>query len=479
MGGNVRREADVCVIGCGPAGITVARELAATGARVIVVEAGGIGEAATGILGEGRAVGPVIKGYPTYLRDSRRFQVGGAGVGWGRQGRMWCIPFSPIDFAPRDWVPNSGWPITAAELAPYSERAAALLGLPPFGPARPLPDALAAGGALVGYTYHFPPDSGILRHTFMKLAQEEAFRAELHAVAVGFAGGDGRVEAVRLRRADGSARWIEADTFVLAAGGIENARILLLESERRGQQPLPALGRYFMEHFHVYAGRVRLPDAAAWAEYLGTSKDDHAGHGWMRVLGFTDQAQRDERLLNTTIQLVPEHEGRIGGPLECAIIVRAEQVPNPDSRVELADQRDSYGRRQPSLGWWPTQSDWESVVKAAVVATDELSRGCGARAELAISRERTWPWPPAGPITSAPTWGNHHMGTTRMHPAADLGVSDANCRARGMPNVYVAGSSLFPTSSFANPTFTIIALAIRLADHLADGGRYRSIRPDQ
>jgi choline dehydrogenase-like flavoprotein len=459
--------ADVCVIGCGPAGITVASLLVAAGARVVALETGSqeaSPEAAE--LAAGQATGPVIKDYDGYLAESRQFRVGGAGAGWGSRGRMWCIPFCPLDFERRDWVSDSGWPISAEELQPYADRVSAMLGLPPF--ARPvlLADSDQAGGEVLSYAYYYPPDSGVFLRTFGELVAGRRCTVLLGTTAVELTRRRERVTAVRAVRADGSRCTVEADQFVLAAGGIESARMLLHDASLAGREPPPALGRYFMEHFHVYAGKVSFPDASAWAEYLDTQIEPGTGHGWMRVLGLRASRQRRERLLNATVQLV----GPPGPGGAVDLLVRAEQEPNPLSRVELARERDRLGRPRARLTWLSTELDWDSVVRTASIVTECLERSFGARAELAIRADQPWPWPPCGPGGPAgsalPTWGHHHMGTTRMHPDPEHGVVDADCRVHGTGNLFVASSSMFPTSGFANPTFTIAALAHRLAEHL-------------
>jgi choline dehydrogenase-like flavoprotein len=112
--------------------------------------------------------------------------------------------------------------------------------------------------------------------------------------------------------------------------------------------------------------------------------------------------------------------------------------------------------------------DWTSMVRTAELVAAALERQYGAEAEVSVRAEEPWPWAPAGPSDSAmATWGNHHMGTTRMAARSGDGVVDTDCLVFGTDNLYVAGSSVFPTGSCANPTFTIVALAHRLALHLA------------
>jgi glycine/D-amino acid oxidase-like deaminating enzyme len=365
MPADLTVEADFCVVGCGPAGITVAHHLVAAGGRVVVVETGGLdSDPAAQELADGPAVGPIIKDYPTYLRDSRRFRVGGAGASWGSEGRMWCIPFTPLDFAPREWVPESGWPVTAADIEPYASRAAAFLAIPPFEPPTSLAGAApVSDDPLISRVYYYPPDSGVFMRTFAMLRAQDRFRAMLRATAVRFAVRGERVEAIWARQADGTGLRIEAGSFILAAGGVENARLLLLHRAGWHGAPHTTLGRYFMEHFHVYVGRAWFPDAGPWTGYLATSTDRQTGHGRLRVLGLSEQAQHRERLLNATIQLTFDDAAPTAGPLVCGLLVRSEQVPNPLSRVELVPQRDRLGRPRAALTWLPTDLDWDSVVR--------------------------------------------------------------------------------------------------------------------
>jgi choline dehydrogenase-like flavoprotein len=257
---------DVCIIGCGPAGITIAKELVKSGIRTLISESGGMSadSFAQGLL-QGSASGPIIKGYPNYIGISRVAGVLGSASRWGG----YCTPLAPIDFQQRDWIPDSGWPFSAGTVAPYASRAASSLGISSFGSAHEmLPESSSdATGRLTSHPYHYPQKLHRLRDHLLTLAGHPCFQLELGATAVDFGVSNDQVRWLRALSADGQECYVEARTFVLAAGGIENARILLVNSAA-----IPAneevLGRYFQEHFHVLAGKARIPNARAWREYL-------------------------------------------------------------------------------------------------------------------------------------------------------------------------------------------------------------------
>lgn len=444
--------ADVCVIGAGPAGITVADGLLRAGAKVTLVESGGWHqEPDAQDLNHGDADGPIIKGHLRYLYAGRGRQVQGSAAAWDRG---MCMPLRSIDFARRSWVTHSGWPLSHDELAAYEARAADTFGFELFGPPRP-------EGPLVRLSYQFPDDPLLFRARFVELLSNPGFRAELDATAVELSIKDDRIESVRLACSTGGELRVLADTVVMAAGGVENARLLLLNQHSFTTVPELA-GRFFMDHPHVLAGTVVLPDALPLRSLLDGQREQD-------VLALTDEAQRDERLLNTSVELRPLSGVPRSGPVECELYVRAEQAPNPDSRLVLGDRRDRFGCRQPYLRWLLRDEDWDSVVRTATLVAAALEQNHSATTELLIRSEQPWPWDPADPTESGnATWGNHHMGTTRMADDPAEGVVDRNCLVHGTTNLYIAGSSVFPTGGCANPTFEIVALAHRLADHLGE-----------
>jgi choline dehydrogenase-like flavoprotein len=473
-------QADACVIGCGPAGITVAHELVHSGISVVIVESG---QMAPDLFAQaqlkGTAVGPVIKGFRHYLSTSRVAGVFGSASRWGG----YCTPLTPIDFEPRDWVPQTGWPITAATLKPFEDRAADALGISRFqSPVQALPKSCDNSiGRLVSHAYHYPPNLYALRDRLLALVDHPAFQLKLGVTAMDFAASSGRVQWMRALEVDGAELYIEAKVFILAAGGIENAHVLLLNSGE-GKANLTTnrsvIGKYFQEHFHVLAGKARIPNARLWADYIRIAPSPSAGHTILRTMVINDEVQRKEQLLNASVEISAkalnpqdvETAIKSGGPIECDIFVRSEQAPNPQSRVMLGDTLDQLGRQRVDLRWQTVAQDWDSIVKSVNVVVSEME--CKWNAQSKIMIDRAWPWPWA-PLPPSPipwhwhTWGNHHMGTTRMSSEDASGVVDSNCRVHGTSNLFVAGSSTFPSSGFANPTFTIVALSIRLAEHLA------------
>jgi len=134
------------------------------------------------------------------------------------------------------------------------------------------------------------------------------------------------------------------------------------------------------------------------------------------------------------------------------LLLNLEQAPDPDNRVTLDAACDRFGLPKPALHWRWRALDQANLVRLRALVADELERHGLGRVEVAD----------APPDPNA----HHHMGTTRMHDDPRQGVVDADCRVHGTSNVYVAGSSVFTTVGYANPTLTIVALAIRLADHL-------------
>lgn len=539
---NAVLSTDVCILGGGVAGLTLAKELQATGRDVLVVEQGGQDHQRS----IQKALRGRVVGYPYWgLEYVRHAQVGGASNRWflplaegGQGGRF--RKMDAIDFEARDEIPHSGWPCTRADLEPYYDRASDLLGLDPdpYGA-----EFWAERGELL------LPDSDLLRTVVFKFASRKPFAeiypAELaasetvtlltrsHVQSLTSHESGRAISAAQVAGPDGRRFRIRANIFVLALGGIENPRLLLLSNDQRpagiGNEH-DLVGRYLMEHPHFTSGVLRPSDPTLF------DRDDFYSPHLRRTttiqgkLGLREEVLRREGLRNFCFSLdptwnpdakpylspsedanrvlqstlrkgyLPDHPlrelltvlfrggpqlrrfvsekaetlrtwlGHPARPVAYHLNVFSEQAPNPESRVCLSRAKvDPFGQPVAAFDLQFSRQDIADVVRGQELIRAELERTGLGRLEI----EEYGTLPPPG-IRG----GFHHMGTTRMHPSPRHGVVDANSRVHGVENLFVAGSSVFPTGGFANPTLTICAMTVRLADHLKSiqGGRVSASR---
>jgi len=512
----------VCIIGAGAAGITVARRLLERGHSIVLLESGGLDyERATADLNVGENVGE-----PYYdLEDARLRFFGGTTAIWG--GRV--AELDPIDLEARPWVPHSGWPIGWDELARYYGPARQLFDLPPEPPGLEVlraagvrPPAFAPERLQVNL-WNF--DRKFNRFVFAAcrdLVAHPRATVVTHATVteLDLDTDARRVSQVAVKSLTGAALTVKADAVVLAAGGVENPRLLLASRSRRPRglgNDYDQVGRYFMEHPHARGGRIL--ESKAWDLLKAFSRTHLVGGQEIAALIRPSEAlQAELGILNTSLTIMPrpaadgdafwgmraytriKHnvaptrggralwmatkktakwaQRRIDplrpwlmhrlGQRDLSLSIRAEQAPNPTSRVRLTDQTDALGMPRVALDWRTSRLDVDSVRGLVTVLGAELARlGLGRvePAEWLDAPEAGWQSDPL--ISTHPFGGFHHMGTTRMSASPRDGVTDAQGRVHGVPNLYVAGSSLFPTSGWANPTLTIVALALRSADHLS------------
>ena len=514
-------DCDVAIVGAGAAGLTLARHLAGRGRNVVVVESGGLDfDAAVQALADGPNLGDAY--YP--LVHSRLRFFGGTTNVWG--GR--CARLEAIDFAERDWVPLSGWPFALDEIERWYATAALdlELGGDATSPAGWNGDHAALLGvdqaAFVTRLWHF--DDVVERFATSRAADivgAPDVRVLLHAtvVRVQAAADASAVTALELATLGGHRAELRARQFVLACGGVENARLLLAS---RNVEPHgignahDQVGRCFMEHPH---GRAGVLEAHAgfelWRTFRPCVRPD--GTRIAPVLLPSPAFQREARILNSAFTFKLQRDPSHGVPLHKRIytdlreelmptrgkrklwhayrrlrrfiqrttrertararfvrgltrvhvIVRAEQAPNPASRVTLASTSDAFGVPHAALEWRRSELDKRTVRLMAERLNAELTRrGLGRLEPASWLYDDSTSWPIDPTVSSHPIGGYHHMGTTRMSEDSAQGVVDRNCRVHGYANLYIAGSSVFPTAGWANPTLTILALTHRLGEHL-------------
>lgn len=500
-------EADVCVIGGGAAGITIANEIA--NHSVIVLESGGL-EFDPKIQKLYQGENP----RDDFSLDTSRFRMlGGTTYAWGG----WCSPLDAIDFQRRDWVTDSGWPITKQDLVPYYQRAQKVCELGRYR------YDVADWSVLATKALAFDPAK--LEHRLWQLSPPTRFgqayrgvldkatnvRVLLNATVTQIVTGENgeAVKEVRIAALDGARASVRARSYVVACGGIESARLLLVSNtvEAKGLGNRHDLvGRYFMEHPHPDAGGVVIEGSV---DRLRPYFDRRlSGEDLVVGVGPSPRAQERQQILNSSIAVHdalrveptdgwdslmklsrafsgfewPENSGthvfnvlrNLGsvireeylratdGPIRgFSFTARTETAPRPSNRITLIRDRDALGLNRVRLDWAPNTLERVTVEKTMMLLAAEFGRlGVGRVRLNEFLTESSARW------SENLGWYGHHMGTTRMSENPRSGVVDVNCRVHGIANLYIASSSVFPTCGFANPTLTILALALRLADHI-------------
>ena len=480
--------AHVCVIGAGAAGITVARRLRGTGTSVLVLESGGFElDESTQSLYEGAVTGEPMRFFNTSptLDFMRLRWFGGTTNHWGG----WCRPLDAADFERRDHVPGSGWPFGLDHLDPWYAEAQKVCQLGPYRYDAEWWTERGAGRAVLdteqlrSVVFQFSPPTRFGEVYRPELTSAADITVCLWANVVDLPLDANRVAAAEIAVLDGARFRVEANTFVLATGGIEVARLLLTCNRDRvaglGNEH-DLVGRHFADHPHLRVPAVVAERDLDLYELVPRSVQGEAGavERVATIGALTPTRAASDALglqgLGATIDIVatdgaaPEITVAEAGALLAAtervavvpsgLTIRVEQQPNPESRVRLLRERDRLGVPKVELDWRLTAADRDSLARGVDLLADQLGRAGVALVRSEVDGQTAH--------QRAVDVGCHHMGTARMHDDPRHGVVDADCRVHGVPNLYIAGSAVFPTTGWVNPTLTIVALALRLADHL-------------
>ena len=509
---------DVCIIGSGPAGLTLAREFAKKDFQVVLLESGGRKFRHPS---QWLYIGNNI-GRPYFdIVFTRHRMLGGSSYKWSGM----CRPLDPIDFEERPWLPYSGWPFGRNELEPYYDRAYEYLQLQSTGFSTEnflLPKQREIkNDQIETKVYQFSPPTDFSEEYADEIAGAGNVKIIYHANVVGIdVNEDGNeVRQVKIATLTRRKFRVSARVFVLACGGIENARLLLVSNKvlKNGlgnQNDL--VGRFFNEHVALYFAaisssqkdtfsgiykpldyentKLNLPPTATFsvkqevmrgkrllnarAEIVGrptykfgSDYNSLAGVSFTRLAEVLshdrfvkDSSWRDfihvAEKPSTVMRIIKDQfKNKSSRNYSIALRLMAETIPNPRSRITLSNKRDLLGMNRINLDWRLTEQDQVSFNNHQKLLIKELrSIGFNLK-EIEFELDNTgWPY--------AIIPGKHHMGATRMHSDPKIGVVDPNCKVHSISNLYIAGSSVFPTSGSANPTFSITALTIRLGDHI-------------
>jgi choline dehydrogenase-like flavoprotein len=498
--------ADICIVGAGAVGITLAVESARQGRKVLLLEGGGaLREESSQQIYDSEIAGLPHRG----IHTGRIRVKGGTTVRWGGQ----ILELDALDFTPRTGIAESGWPFPKSTLTPFYERALALEGLTKVERSdaavwRDLGLPFTQFDELESYLSRWCPEPNFARLHNKTLAEHPNLHLWLHASAVELMSEGDAVTGIRCRTLTGDEHIFRALHYVFALGGIESARFFL--QPRDGGHPWNRsglVGKHFQDHIDCNAAGVEPLDHAVFHDtfdpivahgfkYLPKLRllpHEQAARGTLNIgstMAFEDTGKargqakstirnlmrgRFSDITRENVRHTAKHlpmlahqawrykmKSRAYSPREVRIFLRVhcEQEPTSCSSITLTDQRDALGLLRVRFDWQISERELETIRQYVVVAQRALTGVArivpnedlmsGSSAFLARCDD-----------------SNHHMGGMRMSETDATGVVDTNLRLHGITNTYICSSAVFPCSGFSNPTHTLLALALRLSDHLS------------
>ncbi|MCB0709860.1 MAG: GMC family oxidoreductase [Chitinophagaceae bacterium] len=499
---NSQIEGDICIIGAGAAGISIALELENTFKKIILLEGGGMEyDDRIQELYNGK-----ITGHPYYpMKASRLHYFGGSTGHWGGM----CSTFDDIDFEKRDWVENSGWPIKREDIAKYYPKATSILDLgpcewnldywlkqdPDFKPL-PLDEKV-----IWSKMWQFSPPTRFGKKYKDAIVNSKTIQLHIYANVVDLDATESinSITQVTVKNYAGKQHTVKAKNFILACSAMQNARVLLACNKQAPKglgNDNDLVGRYFMEHAEIKTGELWLNHTDKLKLYLMEQFTKVRAE-----LAISPEKQRELQVLNGSISLMPLEMSNKTIPSvklwsnddprksldtfkkystldkrnfiqrffsksiyqSYGLFTRVEQLPHPESRVVLSNEKDELGIPRANLFWALSPIDKKTVFTINKLLGQQIGAAGIGRVKL---KEFLLDGDVQLPDYTSGGW--HHLGTTRMSDDPKHGVVDANCKIHGIDNLYIAGSSCYTTGGAVNPTLTVVAISLRLANHIKE-----------
>lgn len=496
---NKVMEYDICIIGSGPAGISVAKQLLETNKRIAILESGGLE-----IEDEYHDLNQGINSGPNYLSldNSRLRCFGGAGKLWAGH----CVPFKKDEFDKKLFIPLSGWPISLDDLKIYYKKAADMLGISYekffdenlFGNTYEEKsfNELNSNGSLI--TSNIKQISSSINRDFSEKYKKEFINSKnldviYHATVICLNSSDNakNIKSVTLSDLNDNKALLKAKIFVLACGALENPRILL-NSNKTYKNGIGnengMVGSCFMSH-------PSINEVAEVKKNKQTCVSYDKSIDYKVNFEVSSKERYKQKILRHSINFVPsknqinsKHQSYKSGLSDyfkilnntnlfnrifCKAIfdkefssknwvinIGLEQPPLMSNKINLDKMKDKLGMPLINLYWAKlSKIEEDTVIKAVKNTARTLGLQSSGRIKFTDELLNGSAFNFDDPI-------NHHIGTTRMSDNPKTGVVDKNCKVFGILNLYITGSSNFPTSSIANPTYTIVALSLRLGEYL-------------
>lgn len=472
-------ETDVAIIGAGPSGLTLASRLS----RDLIVIDGGVFDYD---LRHDKQFEFEATGLAMNTTSLRRRVFGGAGSRWS--GR--CAELDAADFVPRSWMAHNGWPISYDTLRPYFDAAWHSLKLPLVASTLAKHDKKASScfpvpPQLERQLWQFAmakPNVPVHIGSYFAPTFKSSNRRLLTAAdAVRFEADGTKVTAVEVRDRTGGKITVRANHFVLACGCVETSRFLLDNAEEFAELIGPItkwLGRGFHQHLLIDGGRINATRAQA-QKLQKTLNRFQSPPAQSHEIGLrlSGEMMAQKQLLSASatfrygrsqnfqpadlprlaLAYLRETEPVFSNP-DIGIELSVEQAIVPTNAISLGTARDMHGRQNAAVHW--TIDDLE--LRSAAALNQTVADWLDAQALGKLERIST-----AEEISARAMRDSlHHLGGARMSHRADTGVVDTNLSVHSADNLSVIGGSVFPTGGHVNPTLTMMALSLRLADHL-------------
>ncbi len=507
-------EAKICIIGSGIIGLTIVSEfLNQAAADVLLIESGDFD-----INNELKSLDQVINTgeVDSGVEGSRARMFGGTSVLWGGQ----VLPFSELDFAHREWINHAGWPIGLKDLENYYQRAATLLSLDNadfseniWRKNSSIKNQLNDDFFDLTFSKWSPkPNLGVEFKKDVQKSKHVRLLTNASVMEIDLNDSSNAAKTVTLKSLSGNHAQVKAGIFILACGGIDNARILLNSNKTCVNgigNNYGVVGRYYQDHIGLYGARLIPKNFKAFEDLF--SNFLQGKHKYLPKLVLSQAQQIKNQLLNvnasisiqvhddspinnlknfystlrsqglnistvkslinaarTPVELVRiinsyylKHRKHFPKDAGYFLIANCETEPNEDSYIKLSKEQDAIGMPKAQVNWKISDLSKKTLLGFYQLVDAELDRL--QIAEVKIRPELLEP---------SDQWKQrcyslyHHIGATRMSTDQKMGVVDSDCRVYGIENLYIAGTSVFPTGGCANPTFTAMALSLRLTDHI-------------
>lgn len=513
---NISLNADVCILGAGVAGIVLANELMPYFKNIALIESGGIDYSV-----ETQSLYAAETKHELFpdTSTSRLRMLGGSSNHWENSTET----FDPIDFEKREWVDNSGWPINYSDISDYYTKAAQYCGVGEDGYKVDTWEKLLNKKDLffksnlidTGITKNGIPPTRFFEKYGDKLINNNNITVYKNANVTNiiYEPDSQKVKTITFQSFNKIRHNISANAFIMCFGGIENARIMLEFNSKYnnvlGNQN-DNVGRYLMEHPTIRAAHLYPFKKEDFPLYKGAM---HEGKGIVGNLKLSASSLRKNKSLNmrmylhsqskltlshgvSSLHILSEHArdfdiadnfgthlfniikdiGTVSDTISrkkfdhqlfddsdafggFQVIAMMEQTPYRNNRIKLGSEKDIFGIRKIIIDWKVTQKDKDMAWKSLEILANSVGEEALGRVRLLKERDtRIW--------KSQLGFSHHHIGTTRMGFSEKNGVVDLNQRVFGTKNLYISGSSVFPTGGHVPPTLTIVALTIKLADHI-------------